>query len=122
MQTYTEAAKERAAVAADFTAEKLQDLKVGLVGHEGAVSARDTAPRCAFLSHGCKQPCRQTSKPLCALLLMYCNVKGSLLSCGLLACPLYSTASLLRNAQQIVAAADNCHVPGADILGCAGEG
>lgn len=41
LQTYTEAAKANAASAADVTAEKLQDLKVGLVGQDGAVSSRN---------------------------------------------------------------------------------
>ena len=36
-QTYTEAAKERAAGAADYTTQKLQDIKLGLVGEDGAV-------------------------------------------------------------------------------------
>ena len=45
-QTYTEAAKAKAADAADFTTQKLQDLKVGLVGEAGAVS--NIARQCHF--------------------------------------------------------------------------
>ena len=36
-QTYTDTAKEKAVGAADFTTQKLQDLKVGIVGQQGAV-------------------------------------------------------------------------------------
>ncbi|KAK9810605.1 hypothetical protein WJX73_003857 [Symbiochloris irregularis] len=43
-QTYTDAAKVKAASAADFTTEKLQDLKLGLVGQEGAAKAEGKAP------------------------------------------------------------------------------
>ena len=44
VQTYTEAAKQKAAGATDVTTQKLQDLKVGLVGEQGAVSQHVHSP------------------------------------------------------------------------------
>lgn len=56
LQTYTDTAKEKAVNAADFTAAKLQDLKVGLVGQEGAAKAEGKAPDSAAVSEQVRPP------------------------------------------------------------------
>lgn len=56
MQTYTEAAKERAVAGAEVVTQKLQDLKVGIVGQEGAVSC----PRVGFMASTASSLCKCT--------------------------------------------------------------